>query len=510
MKMFLLPRLRDILFIAIFLGALLLGPRMLSLDSDLGRHLTLGGYILETRHIPTRDLFSHTRAGDPRPPYEWLTQALFAGANRLAGLDGVLFATALIVAAAFAFVYTDAARRRRRPLAALFISILAAAASSLHWLPRPHVVTFLFLAIWLERLERVRSGERVGLWQFPALMLIWVNAHGGFIFGILAWLAYFTGWVWETISARLAKTPKNRRLSREARPRNDGSSVENQGKKLALIGLFSFPASILTPSLWGNWQAVSSNNSRYILSRTVETMPPDFTRTETWPFVALLILVFLAMLYKKTTRKPFPSAHVFLLAGFAALGLWMARNIPLFAIIAAPILAESLPNALEKVKRWNKVEANIAALENPLRGALWPILLGLGIAFALGNRYQVQKEALTDFDARVFPVTAADWLVEHPQSGNMFNDFNWGGYLLYRLWPEQKVFLDSQTDFYGEALVREYETAWTAADGWENALNAYAVDWAILPVAAPLSGTLQAAGWQLIYQDETTVIFVRR
>lgn len=486
MKNFLVPRLRDILFIAIFLGALLLGPRMLSLDSDIGRHLTMGGFILDTHQIPTRDLFSHTRADASRPAYEWLTQVIFAIANRLAGLDGVVFVTALAIAAAFFIVYADAARRSGMPLAALGITILAAAASSLHWLPRPHVITFLLLAIWLERLERVRRGELVPWCHFPVLMLLWVNAHGGFVFGILAWLAYFAGWLWE--------------MARK-------SAREKIGRKWVVIGATSLFATLLTPSGWGNWQAVLSNNSRYILSRTVETLPPDFTQAGAWPFAILLFFSAFTIL---ATRKTISLAHFFLLGGFAMLGLMMARNIPLFAIAAAPILAEGVSNALGGVKRWKIIEANITALENPLRGAVWPILFGLGFAVLIGGRYQIQQEALTRFDARVFPVAAADWLVEHPQSGNMFNEFNWGGYLLYRLWPDQKVFLDSQTDFYGEALTREYERAILAENGWEDVLNKYQVTWAIVPESSPLAGALEQAGWEILYLDSAAIVLTRK
>ena len=486
MKNFLLPRLRDIFFLAILIAALGLGPRMLSLDSDLGRHLTIGGFTLDSRQIPTRDLFSHTRADAPRPAYEWLTQVIFASANRIAGLDGVVLFSGLVIASAFFIVYTDTARRSRLPLAALGFSILAAAASSLHWLPRPHVVTFLLLAIWLGRLERVRRGETVPLWHFPILMLVWVNAHGGFIFGMLAWFAYFAGWVWERV-----------------RKQSDAQI----GKKLIWVGGLSLTVTFVTPSLWGNWQAILNNNSFYILNRTLETMPPDFKQIGAWPFAILFLLSILILL---ATRKTFPTTHFFLLGGFAVLGLTMARNIPLFAIAVAPILAERTRELLEKSKRWLTVEANIAALESPLRGAVWPILFGLGLALLIGGRYQVQKEALSRFDARVFPVAATDWLVKHPQPGNMFNEFNWGGYLLVRLWPEKKVFLDSQTDFYGEALVREYEQAILAEDGWEKTLAKYEVDWAILPVSSPLAGALEQSGWEVLYQDDVASVLARK
>jgi len=132
---FLVPQLHDVLFIAILLGAWALGSRMLSLNSDLGRHLILGEHILESHRVPTHDLLSYTRAGDSRPAYEWITQVFFAGVNRLAGLDGVILVTALLIASAFAFVYADARRRSGMPLTALGIAILAELVSSLHWLP---------------------------------------------------------------------------------------------------------------------------------------------------------------------------------------------------------------------------------------------------------------------------------------------------------------------------------------------------------------------------------------
>jgi hypothetical protein len=301
----------------------------------------------------------------------------------------------------------------------------------------------------------------------------------------LAWLAYLAGWLWE--------------FARK-------SASKQIGRKWLTIGAASLLATIITPSGWGNWQAVLGNNSRYILSRTVETMPPDFTQASTFPFTLLL---FLSVLTLFTMRKSIPIAHFFLLGGFAVLGSLMARNIPLFAIACAPILAERASWALEKAKRWGMIEANIARLESPLRGAVWPILFVFGFVLIIGGRYQIQKEAVAHFDERVFPVAAADWLVNHPQPGNMFNEFNWGGYLLYRLWPEQKVFLDSQTDFYGEALVQDYERAILAQNGWEDVLAKYQVTWVIVRVSSPLANALAGADWKILYQDKVAIVLAQ-
>jgi hypothetical protein len=484
----LLPRLQDILFIATFVASFLLGPRMLNIDSDLGRHLTVGSYILNSRVIPANDILSHTLTGTERPPYEWLSQVFFASAHRVAGLDGVILAVSLVIAATFTFLYIQAARRSELPLTSLFLTILAMSASSLHWLPRPHVITFLFLAILLERLETIQHGGHVPIWQLPILMLLWVNLHGGFIFGFLVWFAYLAGWAWD-------------KWIKKSNP--DIALWQQLWRGFLLAGM----ASILTPDGWGSWGAVLNNRSQYILSQTVETMPPGIHQAGAWPF---FLLVMLSVVLLLGTWKQARAGHIFLLAGLAGMGFLMARNIPLFAIAATPVLSVW---AKETLQIWNKrigVEERINELQKPLQGIFWSTLLGLGFILIVVGRQVVQEDALLHFDRRVFPVQAADWLEEHPQSGQMFNEFNWGGYLLYRLWPDQRVFLDSQTDFYGEALTREYEQVITASEGWEDVLARYDVSWVILSQEVRLARILQDhADWEMIYKDGTAIIMCK-
>jgi hypothetical protein len=484
MKYF-LPRFQAIFFLAVFCGAVLLGPKMLGIDSDLGRHLVIGKYILEQREIPTTDIFSHTKNGESRPPYEWLSQIFFALANRILGLDGVVIFTALVIAGAFTLVYAESTRRSGLPLTTILLAILAAAAGSVHWLPRPHVFTFLFLTVWLERLERMRSAEKIPLWQFPLIMLFWANLHGGFVFGLLAWAAYLAGWL---VDYWLKK---------------DWATAE-VGKKLLTIGLLSLAASCITPDGWGNWRALLGNSSVYILSQTIETMPPDFHRSGMLPFFVLLILSFLL-----TALIGFrlPTGHLFLLAGFAALSLLMARNIPLFAIVATPILATSARRILDQLPVWIKIESRLAEIENSLRGFIWQVA-GILAAVILFSRYQAQAHSsFNQFDARVFPVAAVNWLEANPQSGNMFNEFNWGGYLLQRIWPHQLVFIDSQTDFYGEALARDYNQMLNAQNDWDAKLKNYEIDWVIVSNGAPLARALETEyHWRVLYQDETSII----
>ncbi|HNQ94037.1 MAG TPA: hypothetical protein PKK96_06205 [Anaerolineales bacterium] len=476
------PSVVEILFVVAFLLALASGSQALSIDSDLGRHLTLGNYILDNRVIPTRDLFSHTLSGESRPPYEWLSQVAFAISYRLLGLDGVILLTALIVGAAIAIVFHQSARRSKSLLVSLIIVLLATGATSIHWLPRPHIVTFLLLAIWVDGLEKIRKADNVNLLIFPALMMLWANLHGGFIFGFLALAAYFAGWAWN-------------RWKKQA--------TNEAGKKYLLIGFASLIASILTPDLWRGWEAVLNNRSAFILNRTVETMPLNLSDPSTAPFIILLAL---SVIFFFTNRRTASVSHIFLLGGFSVLAIMMTRNIPLFAIVSAPVLAEWIAAPANQLPAWKRFDERFINLAAPSQSFILPTLTAiLAIGFFAYN-HSLNKQ-IYQFNPQVFPVGAVDWLGENPPEGNMFNEFNWGGYLLYRLWPREFVFVDSQSDFYGEPLMRDYETILLAKNNWRDLLEKYQINWAIIPANTPLVDQLkQESSWIVLYEDPVAVI----
>jgi hypothetical protein len=473
----------DLIFTTTLLLALSLGQQMLSLDSDLGRHLALGNFMLDERVIPTRDLLSHTRAGLSRPPYEWLSQILFASTHRLLGLDGVILFTSLVIASTLTLVYRYALHRSESALVAMAFTFIAVGASSIHWLSRPHVLTFLLLAIWIELLDRLTRGKSVRLHLLPLIMLLWVNLHGGFIYGILVWIAYLGGWLWKAWR---------------------GKAEGKVRKKLLFVGISSLFATVITPDLWHNWEAVLNNRSAFILNRTVETMRPNLTDPSVLPYTLLLILTIL--LFAKNWKN-MKAGHFFLLAGLGVMSLLMARNIPLFAIAAAPILSGISAGSLSNSRAWTRIEDGFSGFGQTASQSIWSYAVALlailfFVNFSLKNGQPVHR-----FDPTVFPVEAVNFIEENPQQGNMFNEFNWGGYLLYRLWPQYTVFLDSQSDFYGESLIRDYDQIMSADGDWQNLMDKYQVDWAIIPAGSPLAKLIESApDWRIVYKDSIAMI----
>ncbi|HZQ07198.1 MAG TPA: hypothetical protein VFD70_11505, partial [Anaerolineae bacterium] len=115
------------------------------------------------------------------------------------------------------------------------------------------------------------------------------------------------------------------------------------------------------------------------------------------------------------------------------------------------------------------------------------------------------------FTERAFPVRAVDFLQAHPPSGTMFNEYTWGGYLLYRLYPLQRVFIDGTIDLYGEALTRDFLDMVNAREGWQDKLDAYNVQWVILPRDRPLARELaRSDSWREWYRDESAEVWVRQ
>lgn len=472
-----LPRLQDMFYIALFAAVLLLGGRMLNLDGDLPRHLRTGQYILENQTVPDVELFIYPYLNRPYVSHEWLANVIFYLAFQLAGLAGIIALSAFLLASAFTLLYSDLSARINLRLPVLLLVAWGALATSLNWAARPHLISMLLLALWLTWADRLRRGENIPLWYFPALMIFWVNAHGEFIAGMLVLLAYSVGWAVDYLLGE---------------PAADLTT----GKRIWLALIFSAAASLLNPSGIAPWfDLLGFVNNRYLMSRMIEANPPNFQLPEL-RVVFLLILFSIFLLAAK--RERVSAGQAILLTGFTALCLMAFRNIHLYGIVAPFVLAETLEDA-RKIPLLNRLESSLRRVERQISGVGWivasTLLLG---AFAISN------PALYQFSPETFPVDAANWLEKNPPPGNMFNDLNWGGYLEWRL--NRPAFADSVADKTGEVTL-EYETVITLADGWQNIVERYEIQWVVVRNATPLAETLKNEyGWKVLYQDETAIV----
>lgn len=486
-----MPRLEYVLFAALFWTIASSGPKILNIDGDLPRHLLLGQLIRETRSVPTTDTFSFRTAGVASIPHEWLSQVILSLSNDLLGLDGVVLLTALLVTIVWAIIFYQANRRSNSLFVSLFITALGIAVSLIHVLPRPHLFTYLFTALWILSLERITNDKGQRWWILPLLMLFWVNLHGMFVLGIIIWGIYLVGSVLESPSRSWWNDPRSR--------------------SLLLGGLSSILATFLSPSGLHIWAAITELGSNaYITSRIPEYQSANFHMPETWPFILLLALTILGFGRSVTKAR---WTDILLAAAFAAIALYTSRMLPLFAIVIAPITAKTLAEVVRQEfskSRFITTERNFSALNTTSNGAIWlPVLfMVVTVAFRSGSALDPANKG-NNFDPQFFPVQAVSWLNSHPQEGHMFNEFDWGGYLLLELHPRQQIFMDGHTHIYGEALTREYETIIAQREAWQDLFTIYDIQWIIVRKSSAIVDSLKVMNWTTLYQDDTAIIMHR-
>jgi hypothetical protein len=527
---FLLPSVRDIIFIFLF-WSVLAGPlsnRPLA-DADIGWHIRTGEQILATHTLPRTDPFSSTMQGQPWFAWEWLYDLLLGIFHQAAGLNGVVWLCGLLVAATFAMLLLSELLERGTGLPlAILLMLLAEAASTIHLYARPHIVSWLFSLFWFVALEYWERSERPGRrsprsipWFFPASMLLWVNLHGGWLFGMALLAIYSFAAFLESLRAQDAFA-----AIRSAQ----------RARAMAWSWVASALATLVNPFGWRLHVHIDRYLSdRYLMDRIDEFKSPDFHGWAERCFAVILMLSLLAFWRNggSSNRTKLRLSHllVVLLAAYA--GFYSSRNLPvssmLLVLIIGPILWENFVSLGDKPGAWQwlrRLVARISAFsgrmgaqEMQLRGHLWPVLsVGLALAVCLrGGRLGSRQLMDAHFDPQRMPVAAVTFLEKELHGGQastepVFSTDTWGGYLIYRLYPERKVVVDDRHDLYGSDRIRQYLILMQAEPGWQSALRQWQIRTALLPSGSTLANLLREVpqDWRIVYEDKVGVVFEKR
>jgi hypothetical protein len=503
-----MPSVADLIFVALF-GALVFTPLSVRLlgDAGIGWHIRTGQQILATHTIPRVDPFSSTMGGRPGVAgtwvaWEWLYDLLVGQLEATLGLNGVVWLTAIVIAAVFAWTFHLLILRRTNLLVALVLVLLAMSASAIHFLARPHVVSWLFTLAWFWILQSSERSDPQGqkatrwLWTLPLLMLVWVNVHGGFLLGFVLLGIFWVAAVWDWF--RTKETRIEALLTR--------ISAGKQVRALMGVGLLAAAASLVNPYGWKLHSHVYSYLSdRFLMDHIEEFRSPDFHGLAQKCFLVLLLITMAALAVHG--RKLRPSEMLTVLFAVSA-GLYASRDIPvssvLLVMVVGPLLTELGPG--------QRFFQRMAAFESQLRGHVWPILIVVGTFWLAGASGRLASHLGMDahFDASRMPVEAVNYLQQHEIKGPVLSPDFWGGYLIYRLYPAAKVVVDDRHDLYGGEFFKSYLKMWRGEPEWQEFLREHAAGCILLPKRAALTSLLlENAEWKPIYTDAVAVAFVR-
>ncbi len=493
-----MPSGADLIFIAL-LGVLVFTPLSMRLlgDAGIGWHIRMGQQILATHAIPRVDSFSSTMAGKPWFAWEWLYDVVVGKLEAALGLNGVVWFTAIVIAAVFAWMFRLLLARGTSVMVALVLVLLAVSASMIHFLARPHVLSWLFTLAWFWILE---SSEREGLdrrvWVLPLLMLVWVNLHGGFLVGFVLLAFFLVGAVWTWFRAREGRIEEV--LQKIA--------AEKRVRSLFAVGVLSGLASLVNPygwKLYGHVYGYLSN--RFLMDHIDEFQSPNFHGIAQKCFLVLLLIT-MAVLALRGRELRLSEGLTVLFAVYA--GLYASRNIPVSSILLAMVVGPLVPAA----NLFGGFSRRMAAVEARLRRHVWPMIAIVATLAIAANGGRVGSALWMDarFDPKRMPVEAVNFLDQQRLDGPVLSTDSWGGYLIYRLYPKTRVVVDDRHDLYGDEFFKSYLKMMRVQDGWEDFLLEHGSSCLLLPRDSALANVIsENQGWKQVYGDEVSVVFVR-
>jgi hypothetical protein len=507
-----LPSLTDIAFLMplFFIFVKLTGTHLLLGDGDTGWHIRTGQWILANRQVPHVDVFSFSRPGAPWFAWEWLWDVLFAGIHQYGGLASVVIASLAVICLTSVALFRLARRKCNNSFVAIAVTLLATGACSIHWLARPHLFTLLFFVISLHITERAAGDGTLAprgkllAWLVP-MTLLWTNLHGGFFVIFLLLLCYVGG---NLLNAAIE-------ADREKRARY----LRFTGT-WALTALGCFAVTFINPYGWGlHRHIVQYLADTYQMEHIVEFQPVNFHAGVTAYFEPLMVLGFLTALWDARNRR---FADVFLNLGWLHLALIAQRNMPLFALASAPLVARAISAAIDAGRHaplagwvnrlaagFQKSSAEFEPMERITRLHFASIgAFALIAALLLAPRPAAAKFTPT-YDPGFYPERALNELRSN-ETRHIFTDDEWGDYLLYHLYPSKRVFVDGRSDFYGDDFNLAYLDLMALKPGWQRTLDKYSIDTVALSPTRALTSALKISrDWRVVYDDGVAVVLRR-
>lgn len=419
-----------------------------------------------------------------------MAEVIMALAHNVRGLTGVVVFFVILISLSFYILFKLLQTECDNVILVWLISIFVTICTALHWLARPHIFSFLILILWYYIIDNFEMRKRDKLIFLPILMLFWVNLHGGFIIGFVLIGVYFS----VNFAISLFGNGKKK------------EEANRKTKNYFYIGLACLVASLINPFgykiLLFPFNLIKEN---FLMAHIGEFMPTNMQ--EPLPFKYLFFFSMGVMIFINN-KKNIIDAILFIL--FSYMALYSVRYTTLFAIIMAPILLRRLDGFIMgsnnlKILWFKKRSNNITQTDRKAKGFIWPVSIVLTVAVLAGNGF-----IKYDVDPRRHPVDAVKFLLKEPIKGKMFNNDEFGDYLIYAGYPIYKVHFDGRSDMYGADYAKEYLKVVTLQKGWEEFLEKKGIGWVFYNSNSVLARWLyEKKEWQLIYSDGVADIYLK-
>jgi hypothetical protein len=459
-----------------------------AIDWDLWWHLRVGQWVVDNGAVPQHDPFSAYGQDKPWVAYSWLFEVLVYGSQRAFGLTGALIYQTTLALAVVAAVHRLVARREPRFPVATALTALAVLALAALFKQRPWMFTILFITLTLDVVLDLRAGRKNRLTSWlPLLYVLWANIHIQFVYGLFILGLACVAPVIDSGVRRLGTAL------------HEGPCSNSTRSQLALytVSALCMAATLLTPYHFRIYSVVFEYATQPGPFRFVnELRALEFREVPDWVMLALGAAATFAL-----GRRPRLSCFDVILLAAATFFAFRARRDLWFLVLAAL--------AVLTTQYQREVESSTHFAFSRRRAGFVIAALALLIPVVWQAR-RLSEARLEQAVAEVFPVEAVRVLRERGYAGPMFNDFDWGGYLIWSL-PEHPVLVDGRTNLHGDERLTRLGATWAGAPGWRDDPDLAAARLVLVNASTPLAALLESdQRFERVYTDDLARVFVAR
>jgi hypothetical protein len=457
-------------------------------DLDVWWLLAGGRYMVETRTFPTTDPFSGPAQGAEWLNHAWGFELLLYGVWQAAGPAGLVVFQALVAVATFAVLYLIARGESVGHGWALLVVGAAGVATRGFWAPRPQLATYFLLALFWAILRAYGRGRADRLIWLPVLTAVWANLHGGFMVGPALIGLVLLGEVVDRATGA------------------EGALSDRRLGRLAAAGGLSLVAMLATPF---HYRAVLFPlhvlSDRLAQAFIVEWKSPAFHYGQTRLIEGLILLTLLALCL--VARRP-RASDVVVVAAFLHFGLQAVRNLPLLVVVLVPVLAAAFASiarervpALVALTGWSSRRVAVGALAVALAATVWWNYPARGVPSFW------PRAGLAD----IYPAEAVEFVQRARPPGPLFNDYGWGGYLIWRLYPDYRVSIDGRAAVHGPRRFADHIEVSEVRAQWRQKLEESGARLVVTQARSTLAIVLRVSpDWEVLHEDRIAVVFGKR
>jgi len=489
------------LYLIIVLLLILIMAVRTPLETDMWWHLRAGEETLRNGEIYSVDTFSFTREGAEWINHSWLSQVVMYLTFQFGSYYGISAWVGVCAVLSMFFVYLQ---MKGHPLLRSAVLLFAAVVSSVVWSPRPQMHTLVLFSILSYLIFHYKSTKKIGyLGWFLPIFVLWGNLHGGYVLGIILIGSVVVGEIF------------NKVLFMEF---SDNLSWRQIGI-LSIFMVASLLVVLVNPFGLDMWKIPFNTVGVETLQNLInEWASPDFHQAFQQPMLWMLLGVFslIAM-----SRKRIDGAKLLPLIVLAWAALVARRNFGPFAIFAAPIFSEYLASIIddwlniskEKLEWMQKIleksRQSNQELKPGIKNLINLVLIGLLLAGAGWKLIDVNdKDFVQEAESEYFPVAAVDWLETSEIKGNMFNDYNWGGYLIWHL-RDTPVFVDGRTDLFGDEILNDYVNVISRQFELSAFIEKYEIDFLLVEPGLIPVDVIENDDLRIVFEDDVSMIIKR-